>query len=291
MATGSGQLFFASDLHGDPDRYRKLFALIKAERPRAVFLGGDLLPGFNTPNWAGDGESHDFVPDFLESGFSRLQGLLGDDYPDVFLILGNDDLRIEEDGFLEAEQRGVWHYAHSRRLELGDLSVYGYSYVPPTPFRQKDWERYDVSRYVDPGCISPEEGGRSVPRSLNKLRYSTIRKDLRELAGEDDLSRAIFLFHSPPYKTLLDRAALDGQFVDHIPVDPHVGSIAIQRFIETGQPLLTLHGHVHESTRLTGSWRELIGGTHAFQGAHDGPELALVRFDPQRLEQATRSLV
>ena len=66
---------------------------------------------------------------------------------------------------------------------------------------------------------------------------------------------------------------------------------AIRRFIEERSPLVTLHGHVHESARLTGTWRCRIGRTHAFTAAHDGPELALIRFDPGDLEAATRELV
>ena len=62
-------------------------------------------------------------------------------------------------------------------------------------------------------------------------------------------------------------------------------------FIETRQPLLTLHGHVHESARLTGAWNDRIGRTWLFGGAHDGPELALVRFDPEDLEGASRLLL
>lgn len=42
----------------------------------------------------------------------------------------------------------------------------------------------------------------------------------------------------------------------YAPMDVHVGSIALRRFIEARQPLLTLHGHVHESARLTGSWHQ-----------------------------------
>ena len=34
---------FVSDLHGRPDRYEKLLAAVEAERPGAVFLGGDWL--------------------------------------------------------------------------------------------------------------------------------------------------------------------------------------------------------------------------------------------------------
>ena len=36
--------------------------------------------------------------------------------------------------------------------------VFGYNCVPPTPFRLKDFDRSDVSPYVDPGCVPPEEG-------------------------------------------------------------------------------------------------------------------------------------
>jgi Icc-related predicted phosphoesterase len=124
-----------------------------------------------------------------------------------------------------------------------------------------------------------------------EVRYGTILEDLEQLAGDADLSRAVFLFHSPPYETKLDRAALDGRKVDHVPVDVHVGSIAIRRFIESRQPLVTLHGHVHESARLTGEWRDVLGGTHMFGAAHDGPELALVRFDTDTLDGATRELL
>ena len=79
--------------------------------------------------------------------------------------------------------------------------------------------------------------------------------------------------------------------VEHVPLDVHVGSIAIRRFIEERQPLVTLHGHVHESARLTGSWRDRIGRTHLFSAAHDGPELALVRFDLEDPASATRELI
>lgn len=232
----------------------------------------------------------DFIDDFLAAGFEKLRHDLGEDYPSVYVILGNDDLRADEAAILEADEAGTWHYAHNRKEPLNGYDVYGYSHVPPSPFLLKDWERYDVSRFVDPGAVSPEEGRRSVPREAYEIRNATIKDDLERLAGKDDLAGAIFLFHSPPYKTSLDRAELDGMMVDHVPLDVHVGSIAIQRFIEDRQPLVTLHGHVHESARLTGNWRERIGRTHLFSAAHDGPELALVRFDPENPDGATRDI-
>jgi Icc-related predicted phosphoesterase len=130
-----------------------------------------------------------------------------------------------------------------------------------------------------------------VPVDPDTIQFGTIAADLERLAGDRDLEDATLLFHSPPYQTTLDRADLDGQSVDHVPLDVHVGSIAIQRFIEERQPLVTLHGHIHEAPRLTGAWRERIGRTHCFTAAHDGPELALVRFDLSDLESATRELL
>ncbi|MCK4658097.1 MAG: metallophosphoesterase [Phycisphaerae bacterium] len=283
--------FFVSDLHGQMDRYLTLFSLIAGEKPAAVFLGGDLFPGGLSAIRTLDVAHRDFVNDFLVMHLDKLRQSLGQAYPRVFVILGNDDSRSEEAAILEAAARGVWEYMHNRRASFGQYDVYGYAYVPPTPFLLKDWERYDVSRYVDLGCVSPEDGRRSIPVAENEVRHATIQKDLERLVGDSDLSRAVLLFHSPPYKTSLDRAALDGKIVDHAPLDVHVGSIAIQRLIEQRQPLITLHGHVHESARLTGAWSERIGRTHCFSAAHDGPELALVRFDPDDPTNATRMLM
>jgi hypothetical protein len=48
---------------------------------------------------------------------------------------------------------------------------------------------------------------------------------------------------------------------------------------------------VHESARITGTWRDQIGRTQLFSAAHDGPELALVEFDLDSPEGATRELL
>jgi len=280
---------FASDLHGRTKRYLALFSVIEAERPAAVFLGGDLLP--SGLGFAPDPDHPDFINDFLAPGIERLRRSMGPGFPDVFAILGNDDPRIEEAAMLDASARGLWRYAHDRRIDWEGYTVYGYACVPPTPFRLKDWERFDVSRFVDPGCSPPEEGWHTVPVGEHELRYGTIQGELEALVGDGSLARAIMLFHSPPYRSLLDRAALDGRSVDFAPLDVHVGSIAIQRLIRDRQPLVTLHGHVHESARLTGAWQERIGSTIAFSAAHDGPELALVRFDPEHPDRATRELL
>ncbi len=286
-----GIWYFAADLHGRTQRYRRLLASIADEKPAVVLLGGDLLPSGLTSLQSHAEPGHDFIRDFLLARLDQLRTRLGSAYPRVLVILGNDDPRVEEESLAQGAARGVCEYLHRQHLSIGGFDVYGYACVPPTPFLLKDWERYDVSRHVDPGCISPEEGHRTVPASESDIRYGTIQEDLVALFGERSLERAICLFHAPPYQTNLDRAALDGKLVDHAPLDVHVGSIAIRRFIEARQPLVTLHGHVHESARITGAWREQIGRTHCFSAAHDGPELALVRFDPADPAEATRVLL
>ena len=284
----SFRCFFATDLHGRIDRYEKLFSLIADERPRALFLGGDLLP--RASYYARHEEEYaDFVQDYLIPGFQRLRELMAESYPAVFLILGNDDPKSDEPSFMDSA--GAWQYLHARKATLGSFQLYGYACVPPTPFLLKDWERYDLSRYVDPGCISPEEGRRTVPADAEDVKWGTIQQDLAKLVNGDALDRAIFLLHTPPYDTPLDRAALDGRSYDHVPLDVHIGSIAVRRFIELRQPLLTLHGHVHESARLTGEWKTQIGCTVCINGAHDGPELAIVRFDPETPAEAVRELI
>jgi len=281
--------FFATDLHGYADRYDKLLASIIKHLPAAVFLGGDLLP--RSALSANQFEHEDFIQDYLAPAFTRTRDALGMDYPDIFLILGNDDPRCEEEDFVAAAAEGLWHYIHGQKRFFGDFPIYGLAYVPPTPFLLKDWERYDVSRDVPPGCISPEEGRRSIPADESEIKWATIQKHLASLVGEDPLDRAALLLHTPPYDTSLDRAALDGKTYEHVPLDVHVGSIAVKRFIEERQPLLTLHGHVHEAARLTGEWKIRIGRTTCINGAHDGPELALVRFDLVSPEAATRDLL
>lgn len=283
--------FFTSDLHGKIDRYKKLFKSITDEEPSLVLLGGDLMPSGLHSILSDENVIEDFVNDFLIKNLEDLKNTLGSKYPIIGLILGNDDGKINEKEFIDGDRKGLWKYLHNRSIKYNDQIIYGYSYVPPSPFILKDWEKYDVSRYTDPDCISPEDGKYSVKVNKNIIRYSTIQKDLEKLIPDNSLYKTIILFHSPPYRTKLDRADLDGKKVDHVPLDVNVGSVAIKRFIKSKQPYLTLHGHVHESPRLTGQWKDKIDSTQMFTGAHDGPELALIKFDLNDLSKAERYLI
>ncbi|MCX6667297.1 MAG: metallophosphoesterase [Euryarchaeota archaeon] len=277
---------FVSDLHGKIKRYESLFEILLKEKPDAVFLGGDLLPNQLVLN-------SDIIRFIDDEIFSNIKKTKKDANKNMkfFVILGNDDPRVYEKIFISADKKGIINYVHNKTAKCDKLYVSGYAYVPPTPFQLKDWERYDVSQYVDVGAISPEKGKRTVDVPADEIKYTTIAEDLEELTKNSPSDNTIFLFHSPPYNSLLDRADLHGKMVDHAPMDIHVGSIAIQKFIDKKQPFLTLHGHVHESARLTGHWKERFGKTFSFTAAHDGPELALIRFDTDDLKNATRELI
>ncbi len=278
---------FVSDLHGHRSRYEKLFSLISSEKPDIVFIGGDILPHAYDRQYGND----DFFTDFLEPGLTKLKASLGDKFPRIMIIMGNDDPAIFEENILDLDKKSLVEYIHNKETSHGEYSITGYSYVPPTPFMLKDWERYDVSQFDDVGVIPLKEGRFTRDVKENDLKYLTIADDLNRLSEGKSLDKSIYLFHSPPYGGKLDRAALDGKTIDHVPVDVHVGSIAIQRFIESKQPYLTLHGHVHESTRLTGEWREKSGRTWMFNSAHGGPELAVIRFLLKDLDNATYELI
>ncbi|KYK28872.1 hypothetical protein AYK20_06455 [Thermoplasmatales archaeon SG8-52-1] len=273
---------FVSDLHGNIKKFQKLLTTIKKDNYDGIFVGGDILPNkHNIKN---------SMNEFLEENFfSKIKKLKNP--PNFFVIMGNDDPRLFEEIFINAEKKEIIKYIHNKTVEFDNLYVSGYSFIPPSPFQLKDWEKYDVSRFVDVGAVSPEEGIRTTKISEDQIRYSTISEDLKILSKNAPVDKTIFLFHSPPYKTSLDRADLDHKLVDHVSVDVYVGSIAIKRFIDSKQPFLTLHGHIHETVRLTGIWKEKFGKTYSFSAAHDGKELAIVKFDTEDLGQATRLLI
>ncbi len=82
-----------------------------------------------------------------------------------FIIMGNDDPRMYEHLFINADNADFLNYIHQKTISYKKMYVTGYSFVPPTPFQLKDWERYDVSQYVDVGAVSPEQGKRTVDDS------------------------------------------------------------------------------------------------------------------------------
>ena len=281
---------FVSDLHGKVNRYEKLFKVIREEQPGALFIGGDILPSSVLHSFRAGENKPDFITDYLAPKFLELKDELSSNYPKIYIIMGNDDPRIEEETLKEFEKKGLWHYIHDKVVEFGPYQVLGYSYVPPTPFLLKDWERYDIDESLQPGCVAPPEGFRTFQPAPDHDQI-TIEKDLKKLSKLLNKKQSICLFHSPPYGSGLDRVAFDGISAEGGNPDPNVGSKAIVNFIKTSRPQITLHGHIHESSRLTGIWKEKNGNTVSISAAYEGPGIAIVKFKASEPESAERILL
>jgi len=98
------------------------------------------------------------------------------------------------------------------------------------------------------------------PRELDEDKlYDKIEKLVSRVGN---ISNSIFNLHCPPFDTKIDKAPQLDKDLRPI-VSPvggfemvSVGSVAVRKVIETHQPLLGLHGHVHESSGV-----ERIGRT------------------------------
>jgi Icc-related predicted phosphoesterase len=133
-----------------------------------------------------------------------------DDYPEVDLALQGSD---------------VVEYVEGKRIRLNDdyeMITTGYSNITP-------WD-------------SPREMDEPLLRARIEEMYEQV----------EDPSHLIAVLHPPPRGTQLDQApAIDEEFRvqmrDGATLITGVGSVAVREFIEERQPLLSLHGHVHES--------------------------------------------
>ncbi len=88
------------------------------------------------------------------------------------------------------------------------------------------------------------------PRECSeKMLREKLEEEFRRANGSE---RLICNFHCPPYNTRLDICAKIGKDLKPVAIFGkkqliHAGSKAVREFIEEHQPLLGLHGHIHES--------------------------------------------
>ena len=101
--------------------------------------------------------------------------------------------------------------------------------------------------------ISVGYSNRTPWDSPRELDEDDLRKVIdAEVAKLADPQRAIFNLHVPPKDTPIDQAMeLDAEFRPVVkggsPVITGVGSSAVRDAIAEYQPMLSLHGHIHES--------------------------------------------
>lgn len=273
------KLVYAADLHGDHTAYGTLADLVEREHPSALVLGGDLFAY---------GRSAASQIAFAEGVFLSFLRRLADARVPVLAITGNVDLRAAVDRVRAFEDVELIRLLGLRPLRLplagqgrDGVELVGYPYVPPTPFRLKENERRDlaVDRYDGPWPIfvsSPDPTGERVEAPRDYLdRLPSIEEGLARIPETE--RPCILVAHAPPCGCALDRSSMG----------INGGSHAIRRWIERRQPLVALHGHIHESPDLSGRWAERIGGTICINpGAAGEPALQAVIFDTMRLPQS-----
>jgi Icc-related predicted phosphoesterase len=271
---------FTSDLHGQTALYEQLVATAAAHHPRAVLIGGDLGPHAGGP----DGLQRQRL--FLEGFLVEFARRIREASPgiDLLLMMGNDDWAANDDVLARYEGE-LWRALHDRVVEVDGVRVAGLSWVPITPFGIKDWERWDDGAEESPGRLEGfvSRGGSLAPHRFDPAHRSpTIADALESLAAKTRPADSVFVLHSPPHGTRCDM----------IGARLHVGSRAIRSFVDRHQPPLVLSGHIHESPRISSSYRDAIGRTVAVNpGQFGSSRLCGAWFDPGRVAETLRHTV
>jgi Icc-related predicted phosphoesterase len=266
------RIFFTTDVHGSDVCFRKFLAAAKVYQPDVLLLGGDFAGKGLVPVLRTDGtlqaqiDGHEvsapaaewdrLAADINKRGFyaaqldpDELAGLQADPAtldrlfrsqiaaqaqrwcalaaerldPEVRCIItpGNDD-PVDADPVYAADERV--EFPESRVCDLGPVAMASLGVVPYTP-----WS-------TEREC-SEEELAKRISELLDSLPEGR---------------QAIMNFHCPPYGTGLDDAPeLDATLKPVIrggrPSIVPVGSHAVREAIKHYQPVISLHGHIHES--------------------------------------------
>jgi Icc-related predicted phosphoesterase len=255
------RLVFTSDLHGQVHRYDECLQIIYRYNPDLLLLGGDLLPH-------GHGESGvDFQIQFLKTRFKAfLKGLPS--RLQTGIILGNDDWAATIPHLRTMAGEFPVILFEREPVFLNSIKFAGYSYVPPTPFSGKDFDKRD--KPADPG---PDRPGKAVITDNGHFR-SVITQALLEqrTSIEEDLSRwngqniQVLIAHAPPFRT----------FCDRLRTGQSVGSHAVREWILKNQPLISLHGHIHEAPSVSGQFWDFLGNTLCVNAGQSETRLSAV---------------
>jgi len=135
----------------------------------------------------------------------------------VYMAPGNDD-HFEVDKVIEDSAAIV--NCNNKNVMVGEHEMITFCWANPTPWN------------------TPREKPDEELEPMLETLISTVK----------DKSNAIFNFHVPPFGYALDLAPeLTKDLIQAADRKIHVGSHAVTKMIEKYQPLLGLHGHIHES--------------------------------------------
>lgn len=270
------RIFFATDIHGSETCFLKFLNSAGFYKADVLIMGGDITGKMIIPEVQRSDGAYEAnflgVDHVLRSerdllGLERRIGLVGF-YPYRTTRREFENLQNEEGKLDELFSRLMvgrlerWMRTAEERLRGAAVRVY---------VTGGNDDRFVIdpvlkssSRIIDPeGAVTEVDGSHEMISCAwtNPTPWKTPRE-----CGEEELSRrlsdmiskvrdvgcCIFNTHAPPVDSGLDTCQkldenLRPVFVGGQPAMFGAGSLAVRRMIEKHQPLLGLHGHIHES--------------------------------------------
>ncbi len=307
------RLFFASDFHGSQRIFRKFMNAAKHYEADVLVMGGDVVGKLAIPVIR---EGKDRYRAHLMGKTEQLEGDDGlNDFEQRLGTLGYYSKIMDEDEYraiesdAEAVDRLFQDLARERLaswIELAETRLAGSGTKCFVIGGNDDEpEVLELLKNANTQSIVFCEGKQvqiddhhtmisvgfsnrtpwKTPREIDDDDLGGMIEGLAE--GVVDAERAIFNIHVPPVDSTLDTCPMldwstssptqivkAGQVVLH-----GAGSKAVRRAIETHQPLLSLHGHIHESAGVVkiGRTTSVNPGSEYGEGVLRGCLLTLAR--------------
>jgi Icc-related predicted phosphoesterase len=301
------KIFFATDIHGSEVCWRKFLNAAAFYKADLVVLGGDVTGKAMVPVVAHNGywqvtvrgQTHRLdTREELAGMLTRIRN--SGFYP---AMVTPDELRhlSQEEGAVDRRFTTEMISSLDRWLDMADGKLRGGDV--PCILNGGNDDIWEIDEVIESSpCVSFGEakaldlgGGFHMVSCgwTNPTPWDTFREAPEpELAVriEDvisklpDMERTIFNFHAPPYGSGLDEApALDSSLrpTHGGAVMKPVGSTAVRDAILKHQPLLSVHGHIHESRGVKRMNRTLAINPGSVYG--DGVlQGAVIDLDPKK---------
>jgi len=276
------KIFFATDIHGSEICWKKFLNSAAFYRADLVILGGDITGKVMVPITAYQGYWEVTVAGELmrletEEELRAIEAQIRNRgyYP---LLVSRDELMAlsDEDGSVDRRFAAEMSSTLERWLDMADGKLGGGKI--PCILNGGNDDMFEIDEVLESSpCVSFAEGrvidldgfslvslGYTNPTPWNTFRELPEDRLAERIEGivaqVPDMGRAIFNFHAPPYGSGLDEApALDEnlKLLHGGATMKPVGSTAVADVISREQPMLSVHGHIHEGRGVTKIGRTL----------------------------------
>lgn len=271
MKKETTRFLVSQDIHQAKGKWQAFTQACITFKPDIAMIAGDLVP-----KTLGIPDQMDFFPPFLREEAKIIKQEVG---CELILILGNDDNQHLVDFMKQGHKDKLWRYVSDNVARIDDREFVGVPWVPDHPFGYKYWCRAETptnngikdGQFHKPMTLNSNNEWKEIKNYESFLaRRKSIEEHMEGLAKKvKNMESSIWLIHGPPSDCGLDHCASG-----HKP-----GSTAVRKFIEDHQPLLTVHGHIHESPIYSGTWKKHIGDTLCINAGQTEHSLSYFMFE------------